>query len=109
VLWRVARYLLVRGIWGSVRLAAWAVVQSFLLVRGLLAIMASPASSGRTAGEFKDMYQSDSPNVPISATTSDGFWRMYFQAYTPRAWRMRRLFPMATGRRVPRGDAEEDD
>ena len=109
VLWRVGRYLMVRGIWGSVRLSAWTVVQSFLLVRGLLAIMASPASSGRSAGEFKEMYQSDSPNAPISATTSDGFWRMYFQAYTPRAWRMRRLMPMSVGKKVHRDGSEEEE
>jgi hypothetical protein len=101
--------LVVRGIFGSVRLVGWTVVQSVLLVRGLLALMASPASSGRSAGEFKDMYQSDSPNVPLSATSSDGFWRMYFQAYTPRAWRMRRLFPMSAGRKVPRDGSDEED
>jgi hypothetical protein len=100
---------MVRGIFGSVRLTGWTVVQSVLLVRGLLALMASPASSGRSAGEFKDMYQSDSPNVPLSATSSDGFWRMYFQAYTPRAWRMRRLFPMSAGRKVPRDGSDEED
>jgi hypothetical protein len=100
---------MVRGIFGSVRLAGWTVVQSVLLVRGLLALMASPASSGRSAGEFKDMYQPDSPNVPASATSSDGFWRMYFQAYTPRAWRMRRLFPMSAGRKVSRDGSDEED
>lgn len=109
VLWRVTRYLLVRGVWGSVRLAAWTVIQSVLMVRGLLAIMASPASSGRSAGEFKDLYQSDSPNVPLSATSSDGFWRMYFQAYTPRAWRMRRLMPMSVGKKVPRDGSQEEE
>lgn len=109
VLWRVGRYLALRGTVESVRLAGWTVVQSVLLVRGLLGLMASPSSSGRSAGEFKDMAQLDSPNVPLSATTSDGFWRMYFQAYTPRAWRMRRLFPMSAGRKVPREGSEEED
>ncbi|HLF03728.1 MAG TPA: hypothetical protein VI855_00700 [Dehalococcoidia bacterium] len=109
VLWRVGRYLALRGTVGSVRLAGWAVVQSVLLVRGLLALMASPASSGRSPGEFKDMYRPDSPNAAQGGSTSDGFWRMYFQAYTPRAWRMRRLFPMSVGRKVPRDDSDEED
>jgi hypothetical protein len=105
----VARYLALRGTVGSVRLAGWTVVQSVLVVRGLLALIASPASSGRSPGEFKDMYQADSPNVPLSATSSDGFWRMYFQAYTPRAWRMRRLFPMSAGRKVSRDASDEEE
>ncbi|MSQ05890.1 MAG: hypothetical protein EXR54_00615 [Dehalococcoidia bacterium] len=94
ILWRVGRYLAVRGVFGAVRLTGWTVVQSFLMVRGLLGLMASPSSSGRSAGEFKDMYQADAPNAVQSGNTSDSFWRMYFQAYTPRAWRMRRLMPM---------------
>jgi hypothetical protein len=109
VLWRVGRYLARQGLVGAVRLTAWSLVQSVLLVRGLLAIMASPASSGRSAGEFKDMYQADAPNTPPGATASDGFWRMYFQAYTPRAWRMRRLMPMAVGKKVPRDESGEEE
>ncbi len=109
VLWRVGRYLALRGLAGTVRLAGWTVVQSVLLVRGLLALMASPASSGRSAGEFKDMYQADSPNAVQSGNTSDSFWRMYFQAYTPRAWRMRRLMPMAAGKKVRRSESEAEE
>jgi hypothetical protein len=105
----VGRYLALRGLAGTVRLAGWTLVQSALMVRGLLALLASPASSGRTSGEFKDMYQSDSPNAAQAGSTSDNFWRMYFQAYTPRAWRMRRLMPMAAGKKVRRNDSGEDE
>ncbi|MBM3941697.1 MAG: hypothetical protein FJ316_01995 [SAR202 cluster bacterium] len=108
--WRVGRYLAVLGFFGIFRLAWWAVVQGVLPLRGLLALLASPSSSGRAPNEFKDMYQPDSPqNLATRGSHSDAFWRMYLQAYTPRAWSMRRLFPMTTGRKLPPKEEPEED
>lgn len=69
------------------------------MVLGLLALIASPASSGRSPDEFKDLVLSDSPhNLANRTPQSDGFWRLYLQAYAPRQWRMRRLLTMSAGK-----------
>ncbi|HZA24450.1 MAG TPA: hypothetical protein VFA32_17925 [Dehalococcoidia bacterium] len=107
--WRICRYLLVQLTLGVIRLTWRALVHSVQFVVGLLALMASPASSGRSQDEFKDLVQPDSPeHDALRANNSDGFWRMYFQAYSPRLWRMRRLLPMSAGRNLRQQESEED-
>ena len=65
---------------------------------GVLALVASPASSGRAQDEFKDLVQTGSPDNPSRhGAQADGFWRMYLQAYSPRLWRMRKLLPASAG------------
>jgi hypothetical protein len=84
---------------GTFRLSRWLMVRGVQFVFGLLALIASPASSGRAPDEFKDLVQSDSPeNLANRTPQSDGFWRLYLQAYSPRQWRMRRLLTMSAGR-----------
>ena len=105
---RIFRYLLIQAVVGAVKFVYWAVVQSLLVLLGLLRLIASPASSGRSPDEFQDMVNSDSPeNIAAQGENSDAFWRMYFQAYTPRAWRMRKLLTTAGGRRGKK--AQDDD
>jgi hypothetical protein len=89
---------------------AWRIVtHSTLFVVGLLALIASPASSGRAQDEFKDLVQPDSPEqAALRGNNSDGFWRMYLQAYSPRLWRMRKLLPMSAGRNLNRQEPEDD-
>jgi len=83
-------------------------VCSFQLVLGLLALIASPAYSGRSPGEFKDLGQSDSPgNLANRAPEAHGIWRMYLQAYSPRQWRMRRLLRMSAGNELKNEEHEE--
>jgi hypothetical protein len=107
--WRICRYVLVRLALGVLKLTWRALVHSVQFAIGLLALMASPASSGRSQDEFKDLVQ---PGIPeqdaLRANNSDGFWRMYLQAYSPRLWRMRKLLPMSTGRDIRRQEPEED-
>ncbi|MFQ6025914.1 MAG: hypothetical protein ACE5Q6_00200 [Dehalococcoidia bacterium] len=107
--WRISRYLLVRGISGAIRFAYWAVLQCALVILGLLRLIASPASSGRAQDEFQDLVQSDSPqNLASRGESSDDFWKMYFQAYNPRLWRMRRLMTTIVGRRPRRPEGRDD-
>jgi hypothetical protein len=107
--WRIIRYLMVRLILGIVRLGWRLVVQFCLFVVGVLRLIASPASSGRAQDEFRDLFQPDSPENQVPrADGSDGFWRMYFQAYSPRLWRMRRLLPMSAGKDLREDDHERD-
>jgi hypothetical protein len=109
VAWRIFRYLVVRLALGIVRLGWWMAVKICLLVVGVLRLIASPASSGRAQDEFKDLLQSDSPGGQVPAGDgSDRFWRMYFQAYSPRLWRMRRLLPMSAGKDLKEGDHDRD-
>ncbi len=84
---------------GLVRWSWFLAVRSVQLIFGILALIASPASSGRSQDEFKDLVQSGSPdNEAQTSAHGDGFWRMYLQAYSPRLWRMRRLLPMSAGK-----------
>lgn len=84
---------------GTFRISWWLFLRSIQLVFGLLALIASPASSGRSPDEFRDLVQSDSPeNLANRTPQSDGFWRLYLQAYSPRQWRMRRLLTMSAGK-----------
>jgi hypothetical protein len=107
--WRICRYLLVRLTLGVLKLTWQALVYSVQFVVGLLALIASPASSGRVQDEFKDLVQSSTPEQDaLRGNNSDGFWRMYFQAYSPRLWRMRKLLPMSAGRDIRRQESEED-
>jgi len=107
--WRICRYLLVRLSLGALKLAWRAVTHSTLFVVGLLALIASPSSSGRVQDEFKDLVQPESPEqAALRGNNSDGFWRMYLQAYSPRLWRMRKLLPMSAGRDVKRQESEDD-
>jgi hypothetical protein len=107
--WRICRYLLVRLTLGVLKLTWQALVYSVQFVVGLLALIASPASSGRAQDEFKDLVQSSTPEQDaLRGNNSDGFWRMYFQAYSPRLWRMRKLLPMSAGRDIRRQESEED-
>ena len=97
--WRISRYLFVRLCVNLARFSRWLLVRSVQFVFGFLALMASPASSGRAPDEFKDLVQRDSPpgQQPAHAN-DDGFWRMYLQAYSPRLWRMRRLLTLSPGK-----------
>jgi hypothetical protein len=108
--WRVFRYLTIRLVLGTLRLSWWLVTRAILFCVGVLRIMASPASSGRSQDEFKDLVQP--PQTPEGEAPryegADGFWRMYLQAYSPRLWRMRRLLPMSAGK-VPPKEARQDD
>jgi hypothetical protein len=107
--WRICRYLLVRLTLGVLKLTWQALVYSVQFVVGLLALIASPASSGRAQDEFKDLVQSSTQEQDaLRVNNSDGFWRMYFQAYSPRLWRMRKLLPMSAGRDIRRQESEED-
>jgi hypothetical protein len=107
--WRIFRYLIVRLILGVIKLGWRLVTQSCLFVVGVLRLMASPASSGRAQDEFKDLVQPDSPgSQALAGDGSDRFWRMYFQAYSPRLWRMRRLLPMSAGKDLKEGDHNRD-
>jgi hypothetical protein len=109
LVWRIFRYLMVRLALCVLRVSWWLFVQSLLFVVGLLRLIASPASSGRTQDEFKDLIRPDSPDNQVTrADGSDGFWRMYLQAYSPRLWRMRRLLPMSAGKNLRHHDREED-
>jgi hypothetical protein len=84
---------------GTFRISWWLFLRSIQLVFGLLSLIASPASSGRSPDEFRDLVQSDSPeNLANRTPQSDGFWRLYLQAYSPRQWRMRRLLTMSAGK-----------
>ena len=107
--WRIGRYLLLRGVVGVFRLVRWLLVWSLQVTLGLLRLIASPASSGRAQDEFQDLVRVDSPeNRAARSNSSDDFWRMYLQAYTPRAWRMRRLFTTIGGRR-PKPPKDDDE
>lgn len=110
--YRIARYLAFRTLVGILRLFRWAFVHTLLTLDGLLGYIASPLSSGRDENEFKDMVQPDSPeHTARHSSNPNGFWSFYFQAYTPRLWRMRRLMSMSVGRNYRKndgGDVEED-
>ena len=107
--WRIFRYLLVQFVLGTLRLGWWLFTRSIMFVLGFLRLMASPASSGRSQDEFKDLVQPDYPGSQAPrADGSDGFWRMYFQAYSPRLWRMRRLLPMSAGKDLTKEDQPDD-
>lgn len=107
--WRIGRYLAVRLGVGALKLTWQVLVYCVQFVVGLLALIASPASSGRAQDEFKDLVQHGSPEHDVlKGNNSDGFWRMYLQAYSPRLWRMRKLLPMSAGRDVRRQEPEED-
>jgi len=106
--WRIFSYFTLRLVLGVPRLLIWLMVCSFQLVLGLLALIASPAYSGRSPGEFKDLGQSDSPgNLANRAPEAHGIWRMYLQAYSPRQWRMRRLLRMSAGNELKNEEHEE--
>jgi hypothetical protein len=107
--WRICRYLIVRLSLGMLKLTWQALIYSVQFVVGLLALIASPASSGRAQDEFKDLVQPDSPErAALRGNDSDGFWRMYLQAYSPRLWRMRKLLPMSAGRDLKQQESEDD-
>jgi hypothetical protein len=107
--WRIFRYLLIQLVLGTFRVGWWLISRSVLFCLGCLRLMASPASSGRSQDEFKDLVQPDSPDGQTPRVDgSDGFWRMYLQAYSPRLWRMRRLLPMSAGK-VPNKDDRRDE
>ena len=96
--WRIFRYLVLRSVVLTGRFAWWCVVRSVQFVVGVLALVASPASSGRAHDEFKDLVPTGSPDErAATGAGSDGFWRMYLQAYSPRLWRMRKLLPASAG------------
>ena len=83
-------------------------VRSVQFVLGLLALIASPASPGRSPDEFRDLVQSDSPEILANrALDTDGFWRMYLQTYSPRQWHMRRLLTMSAGKGLKNEEHEE--
>lgn len=106
--WRIFSYLTLRLVLGTFRLTIWLMARSVEFVLGLLALIASPASSGRSPDEFKDLVQSDSPeNLANRAPEVDGFWRMYLQTYSPRQWRMRRLLTMSAGKELKNEEHEE--
>ena len=106
--WQIFRYLLIQGALKVVKFVYWAAVNSVLLALGLLRLIGSPASSGRSPDEFQDMVRSDSPeNMASRGESTDAFWRMYFQAYTPRAWRMRRLLTSVAKAKPKK--SEDDD
>ena len=93
---------------GLVRLSWLLVVRSVQFTFGFLALIASPASSGRSQDEFKDLVQTGSPdNEALTSANGDGFWRMYLQAYSPRLWRMRRLLTMSAGKDLKGGKPEQ--
>ncbi len=97
--WRIFRYLAIRLAVGLVRLSWLLVVRSVQFTFGLLALIASPASSGRSPDEFKDLASPGAPSQDaLASANGDAFWRMYLQAYSPRLWRMRRLLPMSAGK-----------
>ena len=107
--WRISRYLALRLVVRMFKLARWLLARSFEFVVGVLALVASPASSGRSQDEFKDLVQSDAPeHDALRPAHSDGFWRMYLQAYSPRLWRMRRLLPMSVGKGLKDDQPDED-
>jgi hypothetical protein len=106
--WRICRYLLRQLALGTFRFSRWLMVRGFQFIFGLLALIASPDSSGRAPDEFKDLVQSDSPeNLANRTPQSDGFWRLYLQAYSPRQWRMRRLLTMTAGRDLKHEEPRE--
>lgn len=106
--WRIIRYLSIRLAVNLVRWSWLLVIRSVQFVFGVLALVASPASSGRSQDEFKDLVQVDSPdNQALASANGDNFWRMYLQAYSPRLWRMRRLLPMSTGRALKNDEPDE--
>ncbi len=94
--WRIFRYLALRSLVLTGRFVRWSVVRSVQFVVGVLALIASPASSGRAHDEFKDLVPTGAPDERAGGG-SDGFWRMYLQAYSPRLWRMRKLLPASAG------------
>ena len=97
--WRIVRYLTIRLAVGLARLSWKLVVRSVQFTFGLLALIASPSSSGRSPDEFKDLVPPGAPSKEaLTSANGDGFWRMYLQAYSPRLWRMRRLLPMSAGK-----------
>jgi hypothetical protein len=107
--WRIFRYLMLRLILGTFRLGWWMLGRSLLFVLGLLRLIASPASSGRAQDEFQDLVQPDSPETRVPGVAgADGFWRMYYQAYSPRLWRMRRLLTMSARKGPKEGNDERD-
>jgi hypothetical protein len=80
-----------------------------LLCDGLLALVTSSVASGRDQNEFKDLIQPDAPEHKVlRSSRSSDFWKLYFQVYNPRLWRMRRLFPLAAGRNLKRREESED-
>ena len=96
--WRIARYLFLRLCRNGVRFVIWLAVRSVQFIVGCLGLIASPAVSGRSQDEFKDLVQPDSSGGPPPTGGTDGFWRMYMQAYSPRLWRMRKLLPRSAGK-----------
>jgi hypothetical protein len=94
---------------GTLKLAWRGLIYTVQFIVGVLALIASPASSGRAQDEFKDLAQSGIPEQDaLKGYNSDGFWRMYLQVYSPRLWRMRKLLPMSAGRGIKRPESEED-
>ena len=107
--WRILRYLMIQSVVGTFRLAVRLVVWLGQVGLGLLRLIASPSVSGRAHDEFQDLVRADSPeNQASSGHSSDEFWRMYLQAYTPRAWRMRRLFTTVAGRGAKKPQGEDE-
>jgi hypothetical protein len=99
----ILRYVVVRLVVGSLSLMKTVVVRTVLICDGLLGLVTSPTISGRDQGEFQDLVQPDAPEHEVLRRGRSGdFWKLYFQVYNPRLWRMRRLFPMAAGRRLKR-------
>ena len=108
--WRIFRYLLVQLLRGTLRLGWWLLTRSVLFAVGFLRLMASPASSGRSPDEFKDLVRPDATDGPAARVAgSDGSWRIYPQAYSARWWRMRRPLPMSAGKSLPRDDRQVED
>jgi len=105
----ILRYLLIRLVVGALRLTKTVVVRTVLLCDGLLALVTSSVASGRDQNEFKDLIQPDAPEHKVLRSSRSGdFWKLYFQVYNPRLWRMRRLFPLAAGRNLKRRAESED-
>ena len=71
----------------------------------VLRLLTSPGASGNPRDEFRDLVPVGRPeDAPTAPNKSDAFWSMYYQAHSPRLWRMRRLFTLSSR---PGGDPKE--
>ena len=65
-----------------------------------------PGASGNPRDEFGDLVPMGMPeDAPTAVNKSDAFWSMYYQAHSPRLWRMPWLLTLSSR---PGGAPKED-
>ena len=108
--YRIGWYLLLRTMIDCLKLAAWLFTRTLLALDFALGMIASPLSSGRDEREFQDLVRPvRDDNEAQRRENPNAFWDFYYQAYTPRLWRMRRMFSMSRGRHARKPNQADED